>query len=89
MREISCFTESRHNVHSSPQSGQEIYTYVNDSLLPNVACEKDLGVNIENNLTWNSHIKSNISKAKQCIGWVKRNVISRDPAVMVNIYISH
>ena len=62
--------------------------YLNDSLLPNVACEKDLGVNIENNLTWNSHIKSNISKAKQCIGWVKRNVISRDPAVMVNIYKS-
>ena len=62
--------------------------YLNDSLLPNVADEKDLGVNIESNLAWGSHIKSNISKAKQCTGWVKRNVISRDADVMVNIYKS-
>ena len=39
--------------------------YLNDSLLPNVACEKDLGVNIENNLTWNSHIKSNSNTVSQ------------------------
>ena len=62
--------------------------YLNNSLLPNVANEKDLGVNIESNLLWGSHIKSNISKAKQCIGWVKRNVISRSADVMVNIYKS-
>jgi hypothetical protein len=34
------------------------------------------------------YIQSNISKAKQCIGWVKRNVISRNAEVMVNIYKS-
>ena len=62
--------------------------YLNDSLLPNVANEKDLGVNIESNLAWGSHIQSNISKAKQCTGWVKRNVISRNADVMVNIYKS-
>ena len=45
-------------------------------------------INIESNLAWGSHIQSNISKAKQCTGWVKRNVISRNADVMVNIYKS-
>ena len=62
--------------------------YLNDILLPNVAAERDLGVNIESNLAWGSNIHSNISKAKKCIGWVKRNVISRNADVMVNIYKS-
>ena len=62
--------------------------YLNDSLLPNVDNEKDLGINVENNLAWSAHIQSNIAKAKKCIGWVKRNVISRETDVMLNIYKS-
>jgi hypothetical protein len=84
-------TDSKCKVLSISKSGTRENInkyYLNDGLLPNVAGEKDLGVNIESNLGWGSHIQSNISKAKQCIGWVKRNVISRNAEVMVNIYKS-
>ena len=60
--------------------------YLNESVLPNVNNEKDLGINVDSSLSWNMHIKYNISKAKQSIGWVKRNVISRDILVMLDIY---
>ena len=59
---------------------------LNDSVLPVVDTEKDLGINVTNDLKWDYHISQNISKAKQSIGWVSRNVISREPDVMVNIY---
>ena len=62
--------------------------YLNNIILPNVDNEKDLGINIENNLTWDNHIQCNISKARKNIGWVKRNVISREISVMLNIYKS-
>ena len=58
------------------------------SVLPTIETEKDLGVNVMNNLKWDFHISQNISKAKKCIGWVKRNVISREKCVMLNIYKS-
>ena len=59
---------------------------LNDSVLPVTDTEKDLGINVTNDLKWDYHISQNISKAKQSIGWVTRNVISREPDVMVNIY---
>ena len=61
---------------------------LNNSILPIIESEKDLGVNIVNNLNWDHHINESISKAKKCIGWVTRSVISRDCNVMLNIYKS-
>ena len=60
--------------------------YLNGTILPIVETERDLGVNITNDLKWNYHISENITKAKKSIGWVTRNVISREPDVMINIY---
>ena len=40
------------------------------------------------NLKWDYHIDQSIAKAKQCIGWVKRTVITREKSVMLNIYKS-
>ena len=69
------------------RSNHTPYT-LNGSVLPVVDTEKDLGVNVKSNLKWDYHISQNIAKAKQCIGWVNRNVITRDAKVMSNIYKS-
>ena len=65
-----------------------IVYYLNGDVLPVVHSEKDLGVNIDYTLKWDDNIQQNISKAKKCIGWVSRNVISRERKVMLNIYKS-
>ena len=57
-------------------------------VLPITNCEKDLGINFVSELKWNYYIEQNISKAKKCIGWVTRSVISREADVMINIYKS-
>ena len=62
--------------------------YLNDHELPNTTTEKDLGVNINDTLTWTSHIEIAINKAMSMTGWVTRNVSSRDRIVMLNIYKS-
>ena len=59
---------------------------LNDTNLPVVTSEKDLGVTVTNTLDWGDHIGNCINKAKQCIGWISRSVISRSPSVMLNIY---
>ena len=41
---------------------------------------------VTNTLDWGDHIGNCINKAKQCIGWISRSVISRSPSVMLNIY---
>ena len=62
--------------------------YLNGSLLPTIQSEKDIGINVDCSLKWDKHIQQNILKAKKCIGWVTRNVISRERDVMLNIYKS-
>ena len=62
--------------------------FLNGSVLPVIETEKDLGVHVTNDLKWDYHISQSLSKAKQCVGWVSRSVISREKAVMLNIYKS-
>ena len=62
--------------------------YLNDSELPSTKTEKDLGVTINSTLTWSTNIDLAINKAMSMIGWVSRNIISRDRLVMLNIYKS-
>lgn len=56
--------------------------------LPAVDSEKDLGVHVNYNLSWEIHIEKFISKAKSCISWVSRSIISRDSHVLKSIYKS-
>ena len=62
--------------------------FLNGSVLPVIETEKDLGVHVMRDLTWDYHISQSLSKAKQCVGWVSRSVISREKDVMLNIYKS-
>ena len=62
--------------------------FLNGTVLPVIESEKDLGVNVMSDLKWDYHISQSLSKAKQCVGWVSRSVISRELSVMLNIYKS-
>ena len=63
--------------------------YLMDGInLPVTDEEKDLGVITTSTLRWDNHIRSCINKAKAVVGWISRNVISRDINVMINIYKS-
>lgn len=61
---------------------------LNGLILPSTEVEKDLGVHMDPNLKWSEHIQKCISKANSVIGWTRRNVISRDKDVILNIYKS-
>ena len=60
--------------------------FMDGKLLPSVEFEKDLGLNITENLQWDMHIKKSVNKAKSVIGWIKRSLISRNRLVMINAY---
>ena len=55
-------------------------------LLPSVEFDKDLGLNITENLQWDMRIKKIVNNAKSVIGWIKRSLISRNRLVMINVY---
>ena len=74
-------------LHVGKNNPQHMYK-LNNSPLPAVDTESDLGVVISSNWKWNDHIDKSISKANSCIAWVTRSVISRSPKVMINIYKS-
>ena len=61
---------------------------LNDSKLPKVDSEKDLGLHTTSSLSWSQHIQKSINKANSVIGWISRNVISRKKEGMLNVYKS-
>ena len=72
-------------LHIGKSNPHNLYN-LEGEVLPEVTCEKDLGVYVDSNLTWHENITKSVNKAKSCIAWVTRNVISREPQVMINIY---
>ena len=61
---------------------------MNNMNLPSITTEKDLGIHINSALEWSEHIQKCINKANLVLGWMSRNVISRDQSVIINIYKS-
>ena len=53
-----------------------------------VANEKDLGLTFNSSFSFEDHVRNSISKANRTIAWVTRNVISREPSVMLGLYKS-
>ena len=82
--------DSKCKVLQVSRKGRTIFNdySLNGSVLPVIDSEKDLGVTVTDNLKWDAHMCQIISKSKKCIGWVTRNVISREIEVMRNIYKS-
>ena len=52
--------------------------------LPLTNAEKDLGIIINQKLSWVEQIQKSIAKAKSMIGWTTKNVISRKKDVLMN-----
>lgn len=50
-------------------------------VLETVTSSKYLGVDISSNLTWNNHIDQICAKANRTLGFVKRNIRSKDPTL--------
>jgi len=51
----------------------DLYCYVNGTTVEMVAKEKDLGITITKDLTWNNHLKAIVSKVNRKMGFFKRN----------------
>jgi hypothetical protein len=67
-----------------------IFDYtINGKSLERVHTFRDLGILIEENLSWNSHINNIISTANRVMGLIKRTVGNRAPVnVKLQLYIS-
>ena len=50
-------------------------------ILESVDCARYLGVSISKDLTWNTHIKEILGKANRTLGFVKRNVKTKNQSV--------
>jgi hypothetical protein len=62
------------------------YSLSNGHLLKKVAEEKDIGVIIDSNLTFESHMSSKISKANRILGLIWRVFEYKDPDTMIKLY---
>ena len=47
-------------------------------ILESVDCVRYLGISISKDLTWNTHIKEILTKANRTLGFVKRNVRTKN-----------
>ena len=50
--------------------------------------EKDLGVTFNSSFSFEDHVRNSTAKANRTISWVTRNVISREPSIMLGLYKS-
>ena len=65
------------------------YTYkMNGSKLEEVTVEKHLGVYISNDAKPYVQCQQSYTKANRMLGFVKRNIISRHPSILLNMYKS-
>ena len=48
--------------------------------------ERDLGVIMDETLSYRAHIETIINKAMKTYGWLSRNLVTRDPVVVVKVY---
>ena len=74
-------------MHIGRSNPQNVY-FLDNSELPVITSEKDLGVMFTDNWNWEQHINSIVNKALSSIAWVLRTVISRSPDIMLQIYKS-
>ena len=89
-----------HTLHLGPKNPNQNYilsksnitneedSYVHLHKMNNVAAEKDLGVIIDNKLSFNQHIESKLLKAKQMLGIVRSTFKFIDEDIFLRLYKS-
>ena len=60
--------------------------FLHGQVLETVASSKYLGVNISNDLSWNSHVQRVCASANRTLGFLKRNIRSKDPGLRETAY---
>ena len=51
-------------------------------------CERDLGVRLDNDLTFSEHIRAATAKANSVIGMLKNALVCRDVDIWIKLYVS-
>lgn len=59
---------------------------LDDHVLEYSSCEKDLGVNIDENLTFEEHISEKVNKANSIMGLIRRTFIHLDKSNFVQLF---
>ena len=63
------------------------YTYkMDDYLLGNTAAEKDLGVTVDTNLTFEEHINETVKKANRLVGMISHFISHKTPDIMIPLF---
>ena len=62
--------------------------HMDDKVLDKTKAEKDLGVYVDNNLTFEEHINSTAKKANRVLGMISHYITHKSPAVMVPLFKS-
>ena len=68
------------HISRANQPIQSQYTLYGE-IFESVDCARYLGVRISKDLTWNTHIKEILTKANHTLGFVKRNVRTKNKSV--------
>ena len=68
------------------KNNQQCSYMMDNAMLENVTCEKDLGVLIDGELNFHKHISSAIQKANQMLGLIKRAFVNIDPDIFIPLY---
>ena len=64
----------------SPVPSQYIlYDHVLESV--SSSCPHPLGVTINDRLTWNGHVQNTVTSASKTLGFIKRNIRTKDPRI--------
>ena len=59
---------------------------LNDRALPSTEEEKDLGVTMNQEFSWSTHIDNSIKKANSTMSWIMRVIIVKDESTMTQLY---
>ena len=59
---------------------------LNGKALPSTEQEKDLGVTVNQEFTWRTHIDNSIKKANSTMAWIMRVIIVKDITTMTQLY---
>ena len=72
-------------MHFGKNNPMHIYK-INGTPLPSSLCERDLGVLVDNNLSFDNHIANTVRKSFGVINMMFRSIESRDPNLLVRLY---
>jgi hypothetical protein len=72
-------------MHFGKGNARSAYS-MNGDLIPDSDVERDLGVYVDSNLNFSTHIDTVVGKARKLCGWIHRVYITRNTDVLLRLY---